>query len=190
MRMRFTPALLFVTGLVLLTQRTIAQESGTGILYGKGHSYGLTAPKGWVLDNSSGVDQGLHAVFYPEGESWSTGKAVMYTNVAVLDTAAGETAHAVMERDMRSMKEARPALRTTLLDTLATSEQRRKAVVQRFDFGQDGNQESVAYIDEGHVLVMVVLTARDKRSHDRAVKAFRDLVASYWWLTANVNIDH
>ena len=34
-----------------------------GIIFGKDHAYVLTAPKGWVLDNQSGVDQGIHAVF-------------------------------------------------------------------------------------------------------------------------------
>ncbi len=175
---------------LLISASLQAQEGGAGILYGRGHAYSLTAPKGWVLDNSSGVDQGLHAVFYREGESWSTGTAVMYTNVAPLDSAAAETGMQAMANDIRSMKEGSPQLQVEPQDTIVTTQQHRKAVVQHFDFGKDGNQESVAYISERTVLVMVVLTARDKRSYKKALKAFRDLVESYSWLTDRVEYGH
>jgi len=49
----------------------------TGIIYGTDHAYSLTAPEGWVLDNSSGVVQGLYAVFYKQGESWDKAETVM-----------------------------------------------------------------------------------------------------------------
>ena len=107
-----------------------------------------------------------------------------------LDSATGETGWQAMESDLRSMKEGSPQLQVEQQDTIVITQQQRKAVVQRFDFGKDGNQESVAYIGERTVLVMVVLTARDKRSHDKALKAFRELVASYSWLTDKVQYDH
>jgi hypothetical protein len=36
-----------------------------GLIYGKGHAFVVKAPAGWTLDNVAGVNQGLHAVFYP-----------------------------------------------------------------------------------------------------------------------------
>lgn len=42
----------------------------TGLLYGEGYSYLLTAPEGWVLDNVSAKEQGLNAVFYPKDNTW------------------------------------------------------------------------------------------------------------------------
>src|SRR4051812_22225217 len=39
----------------------------SGLIYGEGHAFFFDAPRGWVLDNRSGVEHGSHAVFYPEG---------------------------------------------------------------------------------------------------------------------------
>lgn len=55
-----------------------AKEANSGLIFGKNHAFVLTAPTGWVLDNKSGVTQGLQAVFFPAGSSWKDGAAVMY----------------------------------------------------------------------------------------------------------------
>src|SRR5262249_44012733 len=34
---------------------------GGGIIYGQGYGFNLKAPRGWTLDNSSGVSQGMNA---------------------------------------------------------------------------------------------------------------------------------
>ena len=53
--------------LVLFELISFGQENmKTGIIYGKNHVFSLTAPDGWVLDNTSGIKQGLYAVFYRE----------------------------------------------------------------------------------------------------------------------------
>ena len=52
------------------TKQDTQQELGCGMLYGKNHTYFLCAPDAWVLDNKSGANQGLHAVFYPVGGYW------------------------------------------------------------------------------------------------------------------------
>lgn len=69
------------------------------LIYGKDHSYFLTAPAGWVLDNKSGLHQGIHAVFYPNGSSWRGGSVVMYTTV-VAKTATNDTLQKVIDGDV------------------------------------------------------------------------------------------
>jgi hypothetical protein len=59
-------------------------EMNSGIIYGENHSYSLTAPDGWVLDNESGVNEGYFAVFYKKGESWAKGETVMYINTGAI----------------------------------------------------------------------------------------------------------
>ena len=73
--------LLIVIVLGLLCGSTQSQEqskndkgANSGIIYGENHAFTLTAPTGWVLDNTSGAKQGLQAVFYPEGSSWQKGR--------------------------------------------------------------------------------------------------------------------
>ena len=38
-----------------------------GIVYGPKAAFNIAAPEGWVLDNESGVEQGLPCVLYPKG---------------------------------------------------------------------------------------------------------------------------
>ena len=53
-------------------------ENGYGIVRGPGYAFTLKAPSGWVIDAASGVEQGLPAVFYPKGGTWSESPAVAY----------------------------------------------------------------------------------------------------------------
>src|SRR5438046_9635152 len=61
----------------------VAQEQYRGgIVYGPKAAFNISAPEGWVLDNESGVDQGMPCVLYPKGSSWSNAKTVMYAKIA------------------------------------------------------------------------------------------------------------
>ena len=53
-----------------------------GLVYGASHAFYVEAPQGWILDNTAGVNQGLHAVFYPGGSRWEDAAAVIYVNTA------------------------------------------------------------------------------------------------------------
>src|ERR1017187_9021755 len=71
--------------------KTSLKNLNSGLIYGKNHAYWLTAPKGWILDNKSGVSQGLFAVFYPQGSSWAKSSVVMYTNTSSKEEKGQET---------------------------------------------------------------------------------------------------
>src|SRR5947208_13990210 len=53
-----------------------------GIVYGPKAAFSIGAPEGWVLDNESGVEQGLPCVLYPRGESWADARTVIYAKIA------------------------------------------------------------------------------------------------------------
>src|SRR6516162_11581736 len=53
-----------------------------GIVHGPKAAFNISAPEGWVLDNESGVEQGLPCVLYPKGESWADARTVMYAKIA------------------------------------------------------------------------------------------------------------
>src|SRR5262245_31591726 len=70
-------------------------EEGGGIIYGENYAFNLKAPKGWMLDNQSGVQQGLDAIFYPKGRTWENSVVIAYARarsrtkeVATADDAA------------------------------------------------------------------------------------------------------
>jgi hypothetical protein len=161
--------------------KTDARDNNTGIVYGKNHVFAVTAPEGWVLDNKSGVGQGLHAVFYPVGSSWTESKAVMYVNAAP----KSETLEKFIEGDVAEFRKNAPGLKVTD-DETPTLAGKEKGVVKRFSDDESGSHEAVAYVEESKVVVMVVLTARTRKEFESALPAFRQLVSSYRFISDKV----
>jgi len=153
-------------------------ELGTGLCYGGGHAYFLTAPAGWVLDNESGREQGVYATFYPKGSSWN-GPAVAYSNAAGRE---GRAPTAAINHDIEEMRSKNPKIKVMDAGTLKTSDNR-TALLKTFTGDSFGNSEMVAYIVEKNVVVNIVLTARSDKDYKAALPSFRKLVMSYRFIT-------
>jgi hypothetical protein len=69
---------LFFLPVVVAAQNKYAGE----IVYGPKAAFNIAAPERWVLDNESGLEQGLPCVLYPKGESWADARTVMYAKIA------------------------------------------------------------------------------------------------------------
>lgn len=152
-------------------------DANTGILYGKNHVFSVKAPKGWVLDNQSGVPQGLHAVFYQEGGSWENSLAVMYAQGVAKDSIA-ETINEFISNDSLSFFERDNSIKITNAPSLKTR-RGKLAVVKWFSYSE---YEAVAYIDEEKSVAMIVLTSRNEEEFRKNYPAFEELVSSYWFI--------
>jgi hypothetical protein len=189
---RHLAALLFVS-LFLPTipafSTTTDDGMNAGIIYGKDHSYMLSAPKGWVLDNQSGVNQGLYAVFYPKGSSWAKGSVVMYTNTGSKKKKGQETFEKMIANDVANYRDNRNTKQ--ILDGLPiiTKDGKRTALVKYFLGDKTGNYEACAYIDESKIVSFVVLTARNQKEFEANLPAFKELVQSYFFITSIVHED-
>src|SRR6266851_2782414 len=95
-------------------------QDDSGIIFGKNYSFTLTAPKGWVLDNTSGRSQGLQAVFYPKGSSWKTGAAVMYANVYQKSDPTKESLQTIIANDVTQFKKDSSDLKVVDADAIPT----------------------------------------------------------------------
>ena len=180
-----------VIALMLLCSFAYAQEKSeksgdSGIIYGENHAFTLTAPEGWVLDNTSGRGQGLQAVFYPQGSSWQKGAAVMYANVYQKRNVKEEPLEKVIEGDVAEFRKRSAELNVTDAEPIHLVKDERvkdkKATVKYFTGDAHGNHEAVAYVDEGKVVVMLVLSARSKKVFESSLPAFKELVGSYFFL--------
>ncbi len=158
-------------------------EMNSGILYGPNFSYLLSAPKGWILDNQSGVSQGLSAVFYPHGSSWSKGVTVMYTRVVKKND--GQTLSDIIKDDIDGFKIESPTLKVADAKTIDLGKGK-TAITKYFSNDSHGNHEALAYIDEAKSVVLIVLTAKTKNDFDSSLGAFQGLVGSYSFLTDKV----
>ncbi len=151
------------------------------ILIGRNYSFILREPAGWLLDGTSGKAQGVDTVIYREGESWKTGVAVMYARVIPKDSKERETIQKVIENDVNEFKKANQMSRVSELTPLTTRDKKNATVKDFYDAGNK-NFETVAYIDEPKVVIIIVLTVRQKEDFDKAFPAFKDLVGSYFFV--------
>ena len=157
----------------------------SGIVYGKDHAFAVSAPSGWVLDNESGVSQGLHAVFYPTGSSWREARTVMYANTVHKADSGRGSRDAVIAGDIQDFTGRGRGAAVRDAESLTTADGK-AAILKLFHDRDAGNFEVVAYIDEPNVVVMLVLSARSEKERDLATPAFQRLVGSYHFVTGDV----
>jgi hypothetical protein len=168
-----------------LQQKPESDNANAGIVYGTDHAFGLVAPPGWVLDNSRGVSEGLHAVFYPKGTSWKDSRVVMYANTVHKGTATTKSVRSIIADDIAEFKEKAKAPTVTDESPLTTRADK-SAVVKGFVDVARNVYEFVAYVDEPRVVVMLVLSADTKQGAAAAMPAFKQLVASYFFISSKV----
>lgn len=160
-------------------------DMNSGIVYGKDHAFSITAPKGWVLDNQSGVNQGLHAVFYPKEGSWDKLVSVMYVNTTHKDVEGNETIEKLISHDVSQFKKNSPSIEIEDSPSIVTFDNKEVIIKKFFD---DKNYEAVGYLDEKKIIVILVLTSRDEQDFEESLSAFEELVKSYYLISEDVEI--
>jgi len=164
------------------------EDIKTGIIYGNNHAFSLTAPDGWILDNKSGVSQGLYAVFYRKGESWKNAETVMYANTASLEDNAHKTIDQLIRYDLDVFKSNFSDLNITDGKDILIKDNK-IAKVKYLSGKSYGNYEAMAYIDAGKTGVMIIMSSRTREGFDNSLTAFEDLVKSYFFMADKVIID-
>lgn len=168
---------------------TNPEQANCGIVYGEGHSFTICAPKGWTLDNGILNDQGIYAVFYPEGSNWDDAKesgTVMYVNV--VGRPKGRAVAKMMADDAKEAKRNAPGTVAKQGTPIVISDV--PAPVLRFAPGAFDRYEAVAYIGEEKVLVMIVISSKSDAIFNTDYPAFVQLVQSYKFLSSNVTLQH
>jgi hypothetical protein len=175
---------------LLLGQALLAAEKefgGGGIVYGKGYAFLIDAPPGWVLDTRSGVPDGLQAVFYPRGSSWSESPTVMYAAWASKKKEGVTTLQQIIDKDVAKFKKGNPSIIIIESRPLKTRDGK-TALVRLFKGDQWGNSEAVAYVDEKAGVAVLVLNSRNQAAFNKAIPAFEKLVSSYYFYTEDVKL--
>jgi hypothetical protein len=152
-------------------------EGGSGVLFGSDHAFAVTAKAGWVLDNQSGVGQGLHMVFYPKDQHWPNspviiyGRAVTTSEVPDVNTLVANTIsefHADGSPDYTGARQAPLVLQSG-----------QEAELYFYTGDRWGNFEAAIYFQEVDTINYLVFTSRSKALFDQYVKDFREIAVSY-----------
>jgi hypothetical protein len=166
--------------LLSIDQSVLAKqlEGSSGKAYGERHSYHLTAPKGWIIDDESAREQGVPLVFYPVGSSWKNSQAVIYTRPRTIDGNIRTIDDVVKSLVANFHQNGSPNYRGEFKQNLSLPN-RRTARIYWFGGDRDGNYEAVAYIKERETINFIVLNARTKQDFLQSLPAFNTIVKSY-----------
>jgi len=155
------------------------------IIEGDDHLFMVSAPKGWVLDDTSGMGSRIRCVFYPQGQQWSSAATVMYVNPLHGFGAKERTLQMLIADDEKSFKKRSPRGRITEGGTLPTGAVNKSARVRYFSDSGGAPHEAVAYVPEKDLVMLVVLSARTPEGFQKSLPAYRELVQSYAWVGSN-----
>ena len=181
--------LTLLLALLPLVGHAAITEGGVGILYGPDHAFSFQAPPGWMLDNESGVNQGLHAVFYPKGTTWADAATVAYARAAAKDNEITDVPALVRFNVDSFHQNGSPKYQATFVKEIPLARGKRAVQVYHFTGDAWGNYEAVGYVDEARTIDFVVLSCRSKKAFDAALPAFEALLASYQFLTDKVKVE-
>ncbi|HEV2834736.1 MAG TPA: hypothetical protein VGW58_05440 [Pyrinomonadaceae bacterium] len=153
-------------------------DSTDGTVFIEEHvSFVLKEPLGWVLDVETAKVERVQAVLYREGSSWRDGVAVMYVRVIHKDETQPTIAKVIANDVAQFLKASKES---TISDSPSIQTRDKKnSVVKVFYDAANKNFESVAFIDEAKVVVIIALSSREKGEYEKAVPAFDALVGSY-----------
>ena len=147
-----------------------------GILYGQKAAFGISAPKGWVLDNQSGLGNGQHCVMYPKEDSWEDAKAIMYAKVA------GPTMEDVkqfIEYAIDGLKKSRAGFTYKQIATGKTKEGYEWIINEYPPTESYLRVERVAYVQMPKGVAFIVFSAENADVSTQFATALDEVVASF-----------
>ena len=149
-----------------------------GIVYGPKAAFNIAAPKGWVLDNQAGAEQGLPCVLYPKGQSWADARTVMYAKIASTNFEDVNQFVAVAIQEMQ-------ATHGTPKEKIATGQTRdgHAWFINEYPATKKYSQwERVAYVQLPKAVAYIVLSSRDGASYRKDASALQAVLESFVYL--------
>ena len=166
--------------LLLFSNNAMAtsMDGDTGLLFGANHAFKFTATTGWVLDNKSGVQQGLHMVFYPIDFAWNNSPVIAYGRSVTKTKTLRTIADQVKDTIDAFHREGSPKYRSQAGELLKLHNGR-TAQIYYFSGDQWGNYEAVGYIEEEKTINFLVFNARKKADYDKYIFDFKSILSTY-----------
>jgi hypothetical protein len=155
------------------------------ILYGDDHAFGIVVPRGWTVDDTSGINSKIRVVLYPKGQAWASAPTVMYVNPLHQKQEQRRTLRQMIEQDIADFRKQAPRGTVSSQAPLETAAGQPAEV--RY-FAPDGGAptEAVAYVAEDQLVMLLVLQARDNAAFQKNLPAFRSLVAGYRFVIGGI----
>ena len=159
--------------------RVSAQENYRGgIVYGPKAAFNISAPEGWVLDNQSGVSQGLPCVLYPKSESWTDARTVMYAKIAGTQF---EDLNAFVAMAIKEMEKTHGKPKRKI--AFGKTADGHDYFINEYPASKTYSQwERVAYIQLPQAVAYIVLSSRDHASYQKDSGALQQVLKTFAYL--------
>ena len=149
-----------------------------GIVYGPKAAFTISAPAGWVLDNSSGVEQGLPCVLYPKDSSWSDARTIMYAKIASTQFTDVE---AFVANAIKEMQKTHGTPKQKIES--GKTRDGRSYFINEYPATKNYSQwERVAYIQLPRAVAYIVLSSRDEASYLKDSGALQEVLKTFMYL--------
>ena len=173
------PLVLILLTLGAFSRCLHAQETFRGgVVYGPKAAFKIDAPDGWVLDNKSGIEQGLPCVLYPKGSSWSDAKTIMYAKIAGTQF---EDVNAFVAMAIKEMEKVHGKPK----EKIATGKTAdgRDYFINEFPATKTYSQwERVGYVQLPKAVAYIVLSSRDKTNYSKDAPALEKVLKTLVYL--------
>jgi hypothetical protein len=171
---------LFICLALLLFCSPISAEENYpgGIVYGPKAAFNIAAPEGWVLDNTSGAEQGLPCVLYPKGSSWADAKTIMYAKIAGTQF---EDVNAFVAMAIKEMQKTHGKPK----EKIASGKTRdgHDYFINEYPATKSYSQwERVAYVQLPHAVAYIVLSSRDDSSYRKDSGVLQEVLKTFVYL--------
>ena len=164
-------------GLVLLAfaLHVSADQVPFAIVYGPKGAFNITAPAGWVIDNTAGQGNGLPCVLFRKGQSWQKAEPLMYAKIA---NTSYEDAEEFARTAIEEMKKERGDYEVKRVATGKTKGGETYFINEYSATKQYPRIERVAYVQMPKAVAYVVFSCDGKPAMRKHQRALTDLLES------------
>lgn len=162
-----------------VAQYSAADQVPFAIVHGPKAAFNISAPDGWVIDNSAGEEHGLPCVLYRKGQTWDSADPLMYTKIA---STQYEDAEAFAKTAIAEMKKERGEYKTKRVEEGKTKDGRVYFINEYSPNKSYPRFERVAYVQLPKAIAYVVYSADSAAAFRKHQAALKQLVESLTYL--------
>lgn len=137
----------------------------------------IVAPEGWAFDHEGAGNKDFRALIYPAGADKTKVSTFLY--VRIVPRKGYPTLQSFISGEAGRQEAASPGLRVVVRDHPLPMVFGRTAPVNDVLNDKEGSFQSIAYVDEPPVYVILGLSSNDKPGYERAQAAFAEFVNGY-----------
>jgi hypothetical protein len=168
----------FALALIVLSSVARAADDAA-IIDGPNYSFSISAPEGWRMTST----RQLQAAFYPADKTFDNAPVIMYVRSADKAQLRINTAAEMNRFDLHGIQEQHLKTESKRIGSAPTSDGKEVPV---YSVSGGGYFERVAYAEQPKTITVFVVSSKTADDLKASEKAFRELVASYLFISDNV----